>query len=207
MELLKPDWVPDEILWEKAEKFRRDYIKTEDVPVDVFEIIEIDFKIQPVPQPDLYGKCGIDAFLTPDCKELWVDQQRYFSNNWTNRSRFTIAHEIGHLYMHKKELSKLHFESINEWIDFRINNSQNVGRFEYQGHEFAGRLLVPKKLLLEEVAKFSNKITIYKKSAGNRANDPIISHIAGIICPTFGVSEQVISKRIIKENIFKELKL
>lgn len=205
MESIKCKFIPNERIWDIAEKFRSEYVKSDKIPIDVLDIIENDFLIQTVPELNLYSRCGIDAFLTPDGKEFWVDQTRYMKDNWLNRNRFTIAHELGHLYMHLKVTKSLKFDSVIEWIEFRINNSKEVGRFEYQGHEFAGRLLVPRPRLYEEVAKNHDDIISYLAMTGPENTDVVIDHLAGTICPVFGVSEQVIKKRIRKEKIFEEL--
>lgn len=66
-----------------------------------------------------------------------------------NRQRFTIAHEIGHLWLHKgKEI----------YIDrsFRVNlrddvSSQGIDREEMEANRFAAELLMPYDMLMTDL--------------------------------------------------------
>jgi hypothetical protein len=79
--------------------------------------------------------------------------------------------------------------------------------FEQQAYEFAGRLLVPKNKLIEELDKNKDKIEKFKSLAKYIDEDLLIRGISNIICMRFCVSDVVIDKRIKKEKILKELNL
>lgn len=66
-----------------------------------------------------------------------------------NRQRFTIAHEIGHMLLHKGE--EVHVDRT-----YRVNlrddlSSQAVSRDEIQANAFAAALLMPEEMLIEDL--------------------------------------------------------
>ncbi len=76
-------------------------------------------------------------------------------NHNPRRQRFTIAHELGHFYMHKNK--NLDFE---DTTFFRSDNSTSI---EYTANEFAAKLLMPEeriKAALEGGIKNISKLAI-----------------------------------------------
>lgn len=66
-----------------------------------------------------------------------------------NRQRFTIAHEVGHMLLHKG--TEVHVDKT-----FRVNlrddlSSQAVDREEIEANSFAAELLMPKHMLLHDL--------------------------------------------------------
>jgi len=66
--------------------------------------------------------------------------------------------------------------------------------------EFAGRLLVPKEKLLEEIRRHQEKINEYKSIIGE-GEEELLEAISRLICDRFQVSPIVVQKRIRKEKI------
>lgn len=70
------------------------------------------------------------------------------------RQRFTIAHELGHLFLHNNGvLDGVYVDRSAEYtIEFRneVSSSGEV-RKEREANAFAAALLMPKSLLLEEI--------------------------------------------------------
>ena len=65
-----------------------------------------------------------------------------------NRQRFTIAHELGHLELHREEISKaVHVDK--EFPVLMRDQKATTGTelLEVQANQFAAELLMPKKLL------------------------------------------------------------
>lgn len=60
------------------------------------------------------------------------------------RQRFTIAHELGHYFMHRDK--NLNFE------DATFFRNENNSSIEYAANEFAGRLLMPEDRLRDAVS-------------------------------------------------------
>ena len=79
--------------------------------------------------------------------------------------------------------------------------------FEQQAYGFAGRLLVPKNKLIEELKNNQTKISQYRSLSDQNGDDLLIQAISRVICDKFGVSHGVIYRRIQFEKIWKELDL
>ena len=88
-------YISYEKIEKEANKFLNDYNPNRDIPVPIEEIVEIKLEISIVPKMGMLSRHGIDAFLSYDFTELYIDHDHYMSQ--TNRSRFTLAHEMGSL--------------------------------------------------------------------------------------------------------------
>ncbi len=191
-----------EFIREKADDFRKEFSGQPDLlPVPVIEIVELKLRLIPIPIPGLMEFHNIDGFLTKDLKNICIDSNIY-ENPWKeNRLRFTYAHECGHLVLHKRELQLCKFRTTKGWENFRSDfDEEDLNWFELQAHEFAGRLLVPRSALINEIEVLSSKIAQYKKLMGGD-EDPIIGAISRLICKKFGISAEVIVRRIKSEKI------
>jgi len=69
-----------------------------------------------------------------------------------NRQRFTIAHEIGHLQLHKDILSGVvHVDKQFATLMRDTRSSQGNDDIEVQANQFAAELLMPANLLLQDI--------------------------------------------------------
>lgn len=95
------------------------------------------------------------------------------------RQRFTIAHELGHFFMHPNK---------DTFVDFR-DNKKNIARGikEIQANQFAAALLMPRKFIEKDVKNF--------KETG--FNDEAIKFLA----QKYHVSEDAMSFRLINLNM------
>lgn len=129
-----------------AKKFLSKYNPSQKVPVPIEEIMEINFKIDIIPIPGLQQVLEIDGFTSSNLKEISVDEWMY--KNRVNRYRFTLAHEIGHVILHKNIYDKYRFSSIDGYIKFIEELSEESLRWiEWQAYAFAGLVLVPSESL------------------------------------------------------------
>ncbi|MCK5455023.1 MAG: ImmA/IrrE family metallo-endopeptidase [Calditrichia bacterium] len=199
----RPNKLSGDFIRDKADSFRRKYINPPTlVPVPIEEIIEFDLKITPWPKNGLLQKIDIDGFLSNDLKYIFIDEDIYNDPRQENRLRFTLAHEVGHFILHRKEIQACKFRSENDWIHFREEiQEEDLLWFEQQAYEFAGRLLVPVSLLKKEIESNSNKIEKFRKFYNENGEELLIQAISRIICNKFGVSEKVISRRIKSEKL------
>ncbi len=206
---LKPKKYRLDEIREKAEEFRLQYVKPPDlIPIPIEEIIELELGITPWPKRGLLQRIDVDGFLSKDFKNIFVDENIYNDPRQENRLRFTYAHEVGHLILHKKEIQNCKYRTEDEWIKFREDMSEDdLFWFEQQAYEFAGRLLVPKQRLIESLERIRDKIEQFKTLAGKNESDLLREHVADAICKDFKVSAGVILKRINREKIWEELKL
>lgn len=89
-------------------------------------------------------------------------------NNNKSRERFTIAHELGHLFLHMGFII-----NENKWNSLKAADGSSPGIFyrdnsssreEYEAHEFAASFLMPKEKFIE-IAKQHLKDDLYDASA------------------------------------------
>ena len=70
-----------------------------------------------------------------------------------NRQRFTIAHEIGHLELHRGILTtSVHVDKEFPVMMRGVTASQGTDRHEIEANTFAAHLLIPKALLDQALA-------------------------------------------------------
>jgi len=207
---LRPPILSTEQIWEQAETFRQKYVLPPDtVPVPIDEIVELDLKIQTKPIPNLKSEYDIDGFLVllKDAPVLYIDQNIYENEKQENRRRFTYAHELGHFWLHRdiiKEVKEtFDLRSRWDWIEFRANIPEDdLGWFEWQAYEFAGRLLVPRNRLIQELNSCSEKVSAFRNVFPNGSDEQLIDYLAGAINQVFRVAEETIVKRIRHEKIW-----
>ena len=181
--------------------FLRKYYPQDTLPVPIEEIIELQLKLDIVPTPGLLKGFEIDGFLTRDFSSIYVDD--FVQSNRPTRYRFTLAHEVGHLVLHKELLEGLAtFDDVDSWREFVKNLGPDKESYEYQGYAFAGFLLVPKhhlearvKLCLPEIQA---EISAAKNAGIHRTAylDFAVNSISNKLAGVFDVSAEVIQKRI-----------
>ena len=110
-------------------------------PVDVMNIVKKEGLNIVYFTPKEEGM-DILGFLDLQEKAIYVN-----SLNPVNRQTFTMAHELGHWFMHKQEIQ----DNPNSYIVFRKNQEGNPSRDrkEAEANFFAASLLVPYKFLDE----------------------------------------------------------
>ena len=115
------------------------------IPVDVEEIIEIGLGLEIRPITDLNSRFGFEGSVSQDLQTILVDERL---QNTENRYRFTLAHELGHILLHKGFIQSFNFGSRDDWKNaVESINSKSYGSIEAQAYKFAGYLLVPRETL------------------------------------------------------------
>jgi len=209
MKTIRSDYLTNSEIREKAEEFREEYIGNYEIPVNILLIAEKQLDLKIVLEEGLGRRFDIDAYIAPNCEELWVDTTRYTKRTWEERLRFTFAHEIGHWYMHSQILEEIGWDTKEDWIETRCDqkNHNNISSFEIQSDEFAGRLLVPKQKLVEKIEEKQDKIDEFYDNASRPwiGFDDLKGYLASDICDDFKVTEKVVEKRIEKEDDIEDM--
>lgn len=192
-----------------ADKFIQKYQYVKSIPIPIEEIIDFHFDVDIIPLPGIQDLCDVDGFISPDFTAIYVDKYTY--DNRLYRFRFTLAHEIGHLILHKEKLSQIKIDSydvVNSWamVLNEIDNRDH-SKMEYQGYTFGGLVLVPPKNLLEQfninLPQVQVMIEEAKKAMISR-NSYIkyaVDQMASILSPIFDVSTDVLTRRINNDNL------
>ncbi len=141
--------------------------------------------------------------LLGDLQTIVVDRDDYMDNRMQNRMRFNLAHELGHYVLHKDVFKEIQYTSVDDWINFmeQIPDDQ-YGWIEQQAYEFAGRLLVPRDQLEATYNAHIKKAESQGFSDWDTSGDVALEYVASAICRPFGVSSQVIEKRLVRESLW-----
>lgn len=200
--------MPDEIIppvlsyediRQKADEFLRRYHAECTIPVPIEEIIEFQFGINIIPLPDLHKLFEIDGFTSSDLEDITVDQ--YVSETRPGRYRFTLAHEIGHVFLHEDIFRKRDFQNVGEWKDFINSIPDDSHRWlEYQAYSFGGLILVPREPLMtftKETVELIRKERIDLDNNWDFAWQVIAEYLA----KRFVVSTEVVEKRLTYDKV------
>ena len=146
----------------------------------------------------------MEAYLRSDLTGIVVDHDHYMDEKFANRMRFSFAHELGHFFLHRELYERVAFESADEWKEILLGLPEaDYTYFEYQANEFAGRLLVPREVLIHEIEN-AGDVLKRNKMLDHIKSDPyaVLSAISTRIGKTFGVSFEVIEKRAEREKLW-----
>lgn len=199
----KAPFIRIEDIKKAADAFRKRYWPQKTIPVDIFQIVEFELGLEIRPIGNLKEAGDVDALLLGNLKTIVVDQNDFLSERAQNRLRFSIAHEIGHLELHRDTFQNIAYSSIEEWITFfqQIPEEQ-YSWIEQHAYEFAGRLLVPREKLIE---KLESAVALIRRAGfdtWDASGDSARQYVAHGIARYFEVSDQVIEKRLIRENLW-----
>ncbi len=189
-----------------AERFQNEYNTEGHIPVPIEEIIESKLKLSIVPFKNLKSGYDTEAFLTKDLRSLYIDEDIYMNERYEFRMRYTLAHEVGHLVLHRDIYEKTEIDSADEWIAFQNNSdSDQYSWFEKHAYDFAGLILVPSDQLLEGYRKGLHVLAENNYSFHTAAVEMVNSYICNPLSRQFLVSTEVIERRIkydeLKPNI------
>jgi Zn-dependent peptidase ImmA (M78 family) len=197
-------WIEPRALWTLADETRNKFWPESILPVNMEEIVEFRLGLNIEPVKYLQSTIDVDAYLKRDLSGIVVDYDWYMDDKFANRMRFSFAHELGHFFLHEDLYTNFGIRSPEEWKDFLLYVPENEYRnFEWQANEFAGRLLVPRQELeakmenVGDVLKENNLIPFLKKDP-----DAVLSRISTMLSKPFGVSTEVIEKRVKRERLW-----
>ncbi|MDP2860832.1 MAG: ImmA/IrrE family metallo-endopeptidase, partial [bacterium] len=179
-----------------ASNFLNSYHPSLSLPIPIEEIVEHKMNISLFVIPNIKSLLGIDAFINAAFTQLTVDEACF--TKFPERTRFSIAHEIGHLILHKEWYINYGPKDLTDYLNFpdRIDD-QDYKYIEIQAHTFAGLILVPTDKLLEELEKRLGKIP-------SKESPEILSPAVQDLPEVFQVSDMVILRRLQKEGIVKD---
>jgi hypothetical protein len=160
--------------------------------------------------PKLRCDFDCDAFTFGDFTQIVIDQELYAES--PGRYRFTLAHEVGHIVLHRKVLEQQSLRSVKEWAEFHKNKDKAEYREqEKQADSFAGFLLMPEKrfkAILQENLKLVEDVVNPCKGLGLE-HDPIVDlaarPVARIVAKMFDVSFAAATNKVKYATEFKRM--
>ena len=193
-------------VWAAVEEFRQKHGKDlRKIPVDVLTAIEVRLRLDVVPFPDLLVKYSADAAVMPDFSGIYVDEQSYkFLEGepiWRfNRLRFSLAHELGHIILHRDLASKLEFKTLDDFRNWTRQYQASRYTLEWEANEFAGRLLAPVERLKADFDAFVGQIE--KQFPTWWANRNLREALTDQLAQVYGVHKDVIACRLDREEFW-----
>lgn len=165
-----------------------------EIPIPIEDIVELSLKLNIVTHKDLFKTLLIDGFLSSDLTELHINEEHYMGS--TNRYRFTLAHEVGHLVLHSSA-SKM-CKSIEDWKAHVLGSGPLSNFRETEANEFAGCVLMPKEKAIQSFEIHKQQIIHVFKTAGVTIPPDkfLIDYLALRVAQEFDVSEQVAAIRL-----------
>ncbi len=196
-------------IWNQAETLRNTYdnLKVDKLPLDLISFVELDLRLDLIPYDGLKNDFGADAALLTDFSGFYIDGEIFdridvVRGSQLNRLRFSIAHELGHFFLHRDHFEAAEIqtsEHLLEWLNLHDGKKYD---FEREANEFAGRILVPADVLRE---CFDRMLPKMDEQYGRHAwvtNAEIRSKAAELIAPRFGVHPIAIETRFDREGIW-----
>lgn len=196
-------------IWEKAEKLRarHEALRADKIPLDLISFVELDLRLDLIPYDHLKVDFGADAAILADFSGLYIDGEIF---EWIdlvrgaqlNRLRFSLAHELGHLFLHREPFESATLQTNEHFLDWLNEHNGRKYEFEREANEFAGRLLVPVGVLKDCFEKMPPAMD---RKYGRHvwvSNTEIRSQTAELIAPRFGVHPIAIETRFDREGIW-----
>lgn len=172
------------------------------IPIDP-ELISEKMGISIVPISHLFEKYSVEALLIYKKKEILIDLGHYEDDRYWFRSKFSLAHKLGHYVLHSQLYEKVTFSEISDWIEFQKETPEHViDRLEFHANEFAGRLLVPCSVLIKDVQQWFD-LCSFKFGKSNELEH--FEEVVHALSRKFEVSAQVIEVRLRKEKVLEKL--
>lgn len=109
-------WMEYDDIREHANQFLSNYHPDLTFPVPIEEIAEFQLGLYFAPVPKLMDLYDVDGFLSSDLTTIYIDEFIYLHR--PNRSRFTVAHEIGHIVLHPQAYEAVTPNTSDEWKEY-----------------------------------------------------------------------------------------
>lgn len=181
---------------EIAQKFLEKNHPSFKLPIPIEEIAESKLNIEIIPVKRLKLDYDVDGCLVSSLSRIFIDFDLYMDQE--NRTRFTLAHEIGHLILHYEIFQELKIKTESDLYKLTENiNNEDYKWLEYQAYSFAGHVLVPSTLLVSEI---KTRLTI--KSQGEVSAEDLYPIFPELI-EKFNVSGEVLLRRLQKVGLVK----
>ena len=91
----------------RAQDFLSQYHPSLELPIPIEAIIDVKIGLDIVPFPNLYKDYGLSGYLSCDRTAIFVDEVQ--SDQYEEKYRYTLAHELGHYVLHRSCYEDLPF--------------------------------------------------------------------------------------------------
>ncbi|MBL7555795.1 MAG: ImmA/IrrE family metallo-endopeptidase [Bdellovibrionaceae bacterium] len=188
-------FLPPEEIEAKVQEFLQEYHPDNMLPIPIEEIIDLKMGIHIVPTPDMMAVSGVDAVTSHDLKQINIDHEQFEKK--PNRARFTLAHEVGHIVLHKDFIDAQNFKEEAEWRTFVLNDLHR-DPMEVQANIFAAYLLMPSDHLEKEFIHAKKELAANPAFKGMQLppDKTLAPYLAKPLAQKFEVSEEAMTIRL-----------
>ena len=149
---------PNEWTLRQVEQQAVDFLKLYNprliIPVPVEEILELQLHIRLVVYPELEAKFGVNGLINSTFDAIGIDEKVY--NLQKERTRFTLAEELGHKILHGEWYGKYGPPSFTDYVAWHATLDPKIYDYiDRQAKTFAGFVLVPGDILVPEWKEFT----------------------------------------------------
>ena len=181
-------------LQRQADQVLSVYHPTLEIPVPIEEIIESGFRLEIIPVRGYRQGTGVEGGLSADLTNITVDE--WVMQSRENRYRFTLAHELAHLILHREQIEALKPDDTADWKALIQSVApKDYSMMEFQANALAGLILVPTEHLLQEYQSASARARARGIDLAE-LSDFGLEHVAEWTAEAFKVSGQVVSIRL-----------
>jgi Zn-dependent peptidase ImmA (M78 family) len=200
-DVFKAPYLTLDVIKTIANNFLEKYHPECSIPVPIEDIIELKLNIDVILLNGLKQELDVEGFIANNLKKIYIDEWSY--SNRIFRTRFTLAHEIGHSILHKDLYKSLKIDTSEDWkFYFSCIDPREYSFFEWHANTFAGFILVPTKALNES---FASVISLYKSEGYDPrelfSSEVAIGYISTYLSRRFEVSSEVIKRRLKNEGL------
>jgi Zn-dependent peptidase ImmA (M78 family) len=203
---MKVKYLSYEQIAERTQQILKEYKCESTIPVPVEQLIDNILQINIVPFPNLLRNFEINALTSSDLKTIYVDE--YLYTNLEPQYRFTLAHEFGHIVLHKYIYEKVSIQRLDDWKRFIIEvDEKEYRKLEIQANNFAGLLLVPQDILaryfISQIRSLGKSFDKAEREKFKRDDylDLVVDLISHNLASVFLVDHQVVRIRLEKSNL------
>jgi len=198
---LKVSRLSYEDLQAQVDTLLRQHNPTGKIPVPIEKIVEFGFGLTLVPIHDLQTVYEVDAFTAKDLQTIYVDHATMMSRS-PYRYRFSLAHELAHVVLHRPIYKEVHFRSAAEWKKMMLAMDEaDRSWIEWQANNFAGLLLVPRAPLRSAMQKAVTQAAEHGLDVRGCA-EVAKDYVCEGLSRTFEASGQVIAIRVEKDGLW-----
>lgn len=167
------------------------------LPIPIEEIVDLKMGIHIVPTRGMMTVSGVDAVTSHDLKQINIDEDQFYKS--PNRARFTLAHEVAHIVLHKDFISSQNFKTEQEWRNFVLSDLHR-DPMEVQANMFAAFLLMPSDHLDREFSQEKKELAANPIFKGNPLPDDktLAPYLAKQMAQKFEVSDKAMDNRLTK---------
>lgn len=148
-----PKLITLSIVKQTAKEFLQAYHPSLELPIPIEDIVELKLKIRIILIKGLIRDFGVNAFISQGFDTIVIDEIMF--SRQPERIRFTVAEEVGHLFLHKDWYVKngpRGFENYLQWQ--QTVDGKMFDYIERQAKTFASMVLMPEAKVIERWSVF-----------------------------------------------------